>query len=149
VLRDNFFVISGQQGLKQFYVRAEAQGNEVRGFALMYDRAMQGIMDRVAVAMSSRFEAFPRGPSGPPARPRVEYATATVVDEVGHVVTDAQATTGCEVITLGGLGPAERLATMGDLALLRVYGSRKLIPVPFTDNEAPSGSEVTLVGIPD
>jgi hypothetical protein len=106
-------------------------------------------MDRVAVAMSSRFEAFPRGPSGPPPRPKVEYATGTVVDEVGHVVTDARATEACEVITLTGLGPAERLVTTGDLALLRVYGSRKLTPVAFPDNETPSGSEVTLVGIPD
>src|SRR4029453_5616582 len=49
VLRDNFFVLSGLQGLKRFYVRGHARGNDVRGVAIMYDQAMQGIMDRVAI----------------------------------------------------------------------------------------------------
>src|SRR5581483_574895 len=31
VLKDDFFVISGQQNLKRFYVRAQLRGNEVRG----------------------------------------------------------------------------------------------------------------------
>jgi hypothetical protein len=149
VLRENFFVISGLQGLKRFYVRAQVQGSEVRGFAIMYDQAMQGIMDPVAVAMSSRFEPFPRGPVGPPPRRKVEYATGIVVDDVGHIVTDAQATDGCEVITLTGLGPAERVATAGSVSLLRVYGARNLNPIAFSDGDGAPVSDVTLVGIAD
>src|SRR5262249_31955425 len=32
VMRENFFVLSGQQGLKRFYVRGQIKDNEVRGF---------------------------------------------------------------------------------------------------------------------
>jgi putative peptidoglycan binding protein len=147
VLRDNFFVLSGLQGLKRFYVRAHAKDNEVRGMLIMYDQAMQGIMDPVTVAMSSRFEPFPVA-SGPPPKRKVEYATGIVIDPAGHVVTDRQAAESCNVITLTGLGNAELIGESGPLALLRVYGARNLSPVAFAD-AGPDGAEVTLVGIAD
>jgi hypothetical protein len=147
VLRENFFVLSGQQGLKRFYVRAHAKDNEVRGFTLMYDQAMQGIMDPVAVAMSSRFEPFPRVAAAPPARRSVEYATGIVVDDVGHVITDRQAADDCQVITLSGLGSAERIAAADDIALLRVYGARNLAPVAL--GAGANIMELRLVGIAD
>jgi hypothetical protein len=147
VLRDNFFVLSGLQGLKRFYVRAHAKDNEVRGMLLMYDQAMQGIMDPIAVAMSSRFEPFPV-PAGPPPKRKVEYASGIVVDPTGYVVTDRQATESCNVITLTGLGNAELIGETGQIALLRVYGARNLSPVAFADAR-PDGSDVTLVGIAD
>src|SRR5262245_11935448 len=146
VLRDNFFVLSGLQGLKKFYVRAHVKGNEVRGMTVMYDQAMEGIMERVAVAMSSRFEPFPVAPAPPPRR-KVEYATGIVVDEIGHVITDGQTIDGCLVITLAGLGSAERVAESADLVLLRVYGARKLTPIALAD--ASGASDVTLVGVAD
>ena len=59
IMRDNFFVLSGQQGLKRFYVRAHVKDNEVRGMTILYDQAMMGIMDPITVAMSSRFDPFP------------------------------------------------------------------------------------------
>ena len=148
VMRENFFVLSGQQGLKRFYVRGQIKDNEVRGFSLMYDQAMMGIMDPVAVAMSSRFEAFPSAPAGPPPRRKVEYATGIVVDGLGHAVTDRQVTEGCQVITLAGLGNAERVGEADDVALLRVYGARDLKPVAMADGGA-SAANVTLVGIAD
>ena len=37
VLRPDFFVISGLQGLKKFYVRAQARGEEVRGVTILFD----------------------------------------------------------------------------------------------------------------
>jgi len=147
VMRDNFFVLSGLQGLKRFYVRAQVKGNEVRGMTVMYDQAMEGIMDRVAVAMSSRFEPFPAAPPAPPPRRKVEYATGIVVDEIGHVITDSQAVDGCLVITLAGLGSAERVADSADLVLLRVYGARKLTPIALAD--ASGAADVTLVGVAD
>jgi hypothetical protein len=146
VLRDNFFVLSGLQGLKRFYVRAHVKGNEVRGMLVMYDQAMEGIMERVAVAMSSRFEPFPVAPAPPPRR-KVEYATGIIVDEIGHVITDSQAVDGCLVITLAGLGSAERVAESADLTLLRVYGARKLTPIALAD--AAGAADVTLVGVAD
>lgn len=146
VLRDNFFVLSGLQGLKRFYVRAHVKGNEVRGMLVMYDQAMEGIMERVAVAMSSRFEPFPVA-AAPPPRRKVEYATGIVVDEIGHVITDSQAVDGCLVMTLAGLGSAERAAESSDLVLLRVYGARKLAPIALAD--ASGAADVTLVGVAD
>jgi peptidoglycan hydrolase-like protein with peptidoglycan-binding domain len=147
VMRDNFFVLSGLQGLKRFYLRAHGKDNEVRGMLIMYDQAMQGIMDPVAVAMSARFEPFPGAPAGPPPKRKVEYASGIVVDKLGHVITDRQATDGCNVIALSGLGNAEVVADEGDLALLRVYGARDLKPVAVA--AAANPSDVTLVGVVD
>src|SRR5262249_56789136 len=105
VLRDSSFVLSGLQGLKRFYVRVHARQNDVRGVTVMYDQAMQGIMDRVALAMSSRFEPFPGAPGAPTttARRKVEYATGVVLDDAGHIATDRQAVDSCLVITLPGI----------------------------------------------
>jgi hypothetical protein len=54
------------------------------------------------------------------------------------------------VIVAAGLGDAERVAEDQDngLALLRVYGARKLSPVALA-HDAPKVGELTLVGIPD
>jgi peptidoglycan hydrolase-like protein with peptidoglycan-binding domain len=147
VLRETSFVLAGLQGLKRFYVRAHARQNDVRGVAVMYDQAMQGTMDRVAIAMSSRFEPFPSAPAGPSTRHKVEYATGVVVDELGHVITDRQVTDSCLVITLAGLGNVELLAETADLALLRLYGARNLKPLAMGDGA--NVRDVTLVGIAD
>jgi hypothetical protein len=85
--------------------------------------------------------------TGPPPPRKVEYATGIVVDRLGHVITDRQATDGCHVIALPGLGNAEFVAEAGDLALLRVYGARDLKPIAFAATANPG--DVTLVGVPD
>ena len=146
VLRDGSFVVAGLQGLKRFYVRAQARQNEVRGVTVMYDQAMQGIMDRVAVAMSSRFEPFPAA-AATTQRRKVEYATGVVLDDIGHIATDRQAVDSCLVITLPGIGNAELVAETADVALLRVYGVRQLKALAMSDGA--SASDVTLVGIAD
>ena len=82
MLRANFFVISGLQSLKKFYVRAQARDDEVRGITMLYDQAMDGIMEPVVVAMSSAFAAVSAAAvQAPPPRRKVEYATGVVV---GH-----------------------------------------------------------------
>ena len=153
LLRPEFFVISGTQGLKKFYVRAFGKGNEVRGITILYDQAMEGTMDPIVVAMSSAFVPF--GASGvttDAARPRrkVEYGTGIIVRNVGHIVTDKQVIDGCHVITVPGLGHAERLAEdqSSELALIRVYGARDLVPAGLL-GQAPRGDAVTIVGIAD
>src|SRR5215468_7555681 len=104
VMRDGSFAVAGLQGLKRFYVRAYGRQNEVRGVTVMYDQAMQGIMDRVTVAMSSSFEPFPGALTTPTmARRKVEYATGVVLDDAGHIATDRQAVDSCLVITLPGI----------------------------------------------
>jgi peptidoglycan hydrolase-like protein with peptidoglycan-binding domain len=148
VMRDNFFVVSGVQGLKRFYVRAHVKDTEVRGMSVMYDQAMTGIMDPITVAMSSRFDPFPSTPPAAPRKPQVDYATGIVFDRDGHVVTDRQATDGCNTITLAGLGSAVLIGETGDLALLRIYGVPDLKPAVLTTEDT-STPEVTVVGVAD
>jgi Putative peptidoglycan binding domain len=148
VARPDFFVLSGLQGLKKFYVRAHAKGGEVRGLTILYDQAMEGIMGRLVIAMSSAFQAFPAGViAGPPPKRKVEYGSGVVIDG-SHVLTDRQLTDGCYVLTLPGVGGADLVAEdkSTDLALLRIYGVRKL--EPLATGGGVSG-ETTVVGIAD
>ena len=68
----------------------------------------------------------------------------------GHIVTDRRLTEGCQVIVASGLGDADRVADDKDngLALLRVYGPRKMSPLTLA-HDAPKAGDLTLVGIPD
>jgi hypothetical protein len=157
VLRPDFFVISGLQGLKKFYIRGQVRDNEVRGLTILYDQAMEGIVDPIAVAMSSAFAAFP-GPlaaAGPPPRRQVEYGTGLVVSAAGDIVTDDDLVNDCNLIVVPGFGHAERIATDKDtaVALLRLNGASGLAPLAIADRSgdgsARAGSDVTLVGIAD
>ena len=153
LLRDDFFILSGTQGLKTFYVRAEIKDGEVRGMTLLYDQATAGTMDRVAVAMSSAFAPFPgtgiAALLAPPRR-KVEYATGIVVTGAGHIVTDMQAIAGCDVIEIAGRGDAARVAEdeADGLALLRIYGAPDLVPAALAQ-EGAKGPDLTLAGIAD
>jgi peptidoglycan hydrolase-like protein with peptidoglycan-binding domain len=148
VLRPDFFVISGLQNLKKFYVRAQLRGEEVRGFTVLYDQAMAGIMDPVVVAMSSAYAAFPAGRAAPPPRRKVEYASGVVVSPAGDIVVNRDTLDGCFVVTVAGIGGADRIAEdkASGLALLRVHGAN-LKPVALGENV--KAADVTLVGVPD
>jgi peptidoglycan hydrolase-like protein with peptidoglycan-binding domain len=155
VVRGDFLVMSGLQGARKFYIRAQAgtqSGSaEVRGVTIVYEQAVSRVMDPITVAMSSAFAAFPAGVvAAAPVRRKVEYATGIVVGAAGHLLTDRQATDGCQVITVEGLGPAERVADDKDagLALLRVFGAGDLSPLVLA-TDAPPGADLTLVGVPD
>jgi len=146
VLRPDFFIISGLQNLKKFYLRAQLRGDEVRGFTVLYDQATAGIMEPVVVAMSSAYAAFPGGMAPPPRR-KVEYASGVAVSP-NHILTSREALDGCFVVTVAGIGGADRIAEDKDkgLALLRVYGS-PLKPVALA-GENPKG-DVILLGVAD
>jgi Putative peptidoglycan binding domain len=153
VLKDDFFVVSGLQGLKKFYVRGYVRDTEVRGFTLLYDQATEGTMDAVAVAMSNAFLAFPiaaKQAAGQGARQKVEYGTAIVATSAGHLVTDRETVDGCQVIVVPGHGGADWLAedAGNGLALLRLYGAGNFTPLPLAGGPA-EGPGVTLVGIAD
>ena len=153
VLRDDSFFVSGIQGLKKFSVRASLRNGEVRGFTMLYDQAMEGIIAPVMVAMASSFSPFPQRsvPFAALAK-SVEYGNGLIVSAQGHIVTDARLTHGCQVIVASGFGDAERVAEDKDngLALLRVYGPRKFQPLSVTaDAAAFKAADVTLAGIPD
>jgi hypothetical protein len=151
VLRDDNFYISGMQGLKKFSVRAQLRNGEVRGFTILFDQMMETIVAPVTVAMASAFSPFPEGSAPFAAMAKsVEYGNGLVVSARGHIVTDRKLTTGCQVIVAAGIGDADRIAEDKDngLALLRVYGPRKLSPLALAPDAAKKG-DVTLIGIPD
>jgi hypothetical protein len=154
LLRGDFFILSGMQGLKKFYVRAEYKDGEVRGMTVLYDLATEAVMDPVVVVMSSAFTPFPVvaavAQASPPPKRKVEYGTGIVVSAAGHILADRQVTDGCNVIVVSGYGDADRQAEdkAADLVLLRVYGVPDLVPAGLT-GDAPKGPDVTLIGIAD
>jgi peptidoglycan hydrolase-like protein with peptidoglycan-binding domain len=154
LIRNDFFILSGLQGLKKFYVRAEVRDLEVRGITILYDQATEGIMDPAVVVMSSAFAPFSGGGLapliGPPPRRRVDYGTGIVVTAQGHILTDRQLIDGCNVVEISGLGDADRIADdpASGLALLRVYGAGTPAPAALV-HEGAGGNELTLVGIAD
>jgi peptidoglycan hydrolase-like protein with peptidoglycan-binding domain len=154
LLRPDFFILSGMQGLKKFYVRAEIRDAEVRGMTILYDQATEGIMDPVAVVMSSAFAPFPGSGiaalSGVPGKRKVEYGSGIIVTPAGHILSDRRLTDGCNVIGVAGYGNAERVAEdqAADLALLRIYGAPDLAPAALV-HEGAKGPDLTLVGISD
>jgi hypothetical protein len=151
LLRDDGFIISGLQGLRKFSVRAQLRDGEVRGFTMFYDQMMETIVAPVMVAMSSAFSPFPERSAPFAALARsVEYGNGLVVSAQGHIVTDRKLTEGCQVIVASGLGDAVRVADDKEsgLALLRIYGPRKLSPLSLTA-DAPKSGDLTLFGIPD
>ena len=154
LLRSDNFVLSGLQGLKKFYVRAEIRDFEVRGITILYDQATEGTMDSVAVVMASAFSPF-SGTGlaeliGLTTRRKVEYGTGIVVSASGHVISDRLLTEGCNVLEIAGHGDANRVADHagGGISLLRVFGGAALTPVALV-HEGATASELTLVGIAD
>jgi S1-C subfamily serine protease len=135
--------------LKKYYVRAQLKDNDIRGMTILYDQAMEGIMEPVVVAMSSAFAPFESPVDGVSGQRRVEYSTGVIVSALGHVIADRDATNGCNVISVAGMGNAERIGddVASGLALLQLYGA-KAQPIALAA-EAPKSSELTLVGIAD
>jgi peptidoglycan hydrolase-like protein with peptidoglycan-binding domain len=154
LLRPDFFILSGMQGLKKFYVRAEVQDAEVRGMTILYDQATEGIMDPVAVVMPSAFTPFSGSGIaaliGTPGKRKVEYGSGIIVSAAGHIVSDRRLTDGCNVIGIAGYGNAEQVAedAAANLALLRLYGASDLAAAAPVQ-EGAKGPDLTLVGVSD
>jgi hypothetical protein len=149
VVKPDFFVLSGMQGLKKFYLRGTFKGDEVRILTILYDQATEGTVEPVVIAMSSAFNPFPTG-SGPPPRKTVEYGTGVVVSDDGAILTDRETTESCLAITIAGHGHADRVADDKDhdLALLRIYGARGLKPLTLSDGVAKTSIELTGISDP-
>jgi peptidoglycan hydrolase-like protein with peptidoglycan-binding domain len=152
VVKPDFFVLSGVQGLKKFYVRGQYRGDEVRILTILYDQATEGTVEPVVIAMSSAFNPFPSGAqiTGPPPRKTVEYATGIVVSDDGAIIADREVTDGCLAIAIAGYGHADRVAEDKEhgLALLRIYGAHGLKPLTISNGAAKSGVEITGMADP-
>jgi peptidoglycan hydrolase-like protein with peptidoglycan-binding domain len=151
-VKPDFFVLSGMQGLKKFYLRGQVKGDEVRILTILYDQATEGTMEPVVVAMSSAFNPFPNGAqaAAPPPRKTVEYGTGIIVSEDGAIVADRQVMDGCLSIVVAGYGNADRVAEDKDhdLALLRIYGARDLKPLALNTGAAKPNVELTGIADP-
>jgi peptidoglycan hydrolase-like protein with peptidoglycan-binding domain len=149
VVKPDFFVLSGMQGLKKFYVRGAFKGDEVRILTILYDQATEGTVEPAVIAMSSAFNPFPSG-TGPPPRRTVEYGTGMVVSEDGAILADREIADGCLAITIGGFGNADRVAEDRDhgVALLRIYGARGLKPLALGNGAAKAAVELTGIADP-
>jgi peptidoglycan hydrolase-like protein with peptidoglycan-binding domain len=149
VVKPGFFVLSGLQGLKKFYVRGTFKGDEVRILTILYDQATENTVEPVVIAMSSAFNPFPVN-AAPPPRKTVEYGTGVVVTEDGAIVADRQITDQCLAITIPPFGNADRVSEDKDhdLALLRVYGARGLKPLNLASDTTDKAS-IELTGISD
>ena len=151
VVKPDFFVLSGLQGLKKFYVRGTFKGDEVRILTILYDQATENTVEPVVIAMSSAFNPFPAGAqAGPPPRKTVEYGTGIVVSGDGAILADRQVTDSCLAIAIAGHGNADRVAEDKDhdLTLLRIYGARGLTPLNLGNGAARSGVELTGIADP-
>ncbi|MGL5168848.1 MAG: peptidoglycan-binding protein [Afipia sp.] len=153
VVKPDFFVLSGLQGLKKFYIRGQTRDDEVRVLTIMYDQATEGTMIPVTVAMSSAYNPFPGNgvaQVSPPPRKKVEYSTGIVASADGAIIADRQATDGCMTIAVPGYGNATRIADdeARELALLRIYGANGLKPLAMSGNGA-TKSNVSVIGITD
>lgn len=153
VVKPDFFVLSGTQGLKKFYIRGQTRGDEVRVLTILYDQATEGTMIPVTVAMSSAYNPFPGNgvaQASPPPRKKVEYSTGIIASADGAIVADRQATDGCMTIAVPGYGNATRIADdeARELALLRIYGATGLKPLAMAGNGA-TNPNVSLTGISD
>jgi hypothetical protein len=152
-MKDDYFFLSGMQGLKKFFVRAHIRDLEVRGLTVAWDQATEGVMDHVGVAMQSAFAPFPgtgladiMGPS----RRKIDYGTGIVVTTGGHILTDRRLVEGCNVIQVSPLGDANKIAEdeAAGVALIRVFGVPDLAPAALV-HEGARGADLTLVGIAD
>src|SRR4051795_8100355 len=151
VVKPDFFVLSGLQGLKKFYVRGTFKGDEVRIMTILYDQATENTVEPVVIAMSSALNAFPSAvqTAGPPPRKTVEYGTGVVISDDGAIIADRQITDGCLTVAIAGFGNADRVAEdkEHDLALLRIYGARGLKALNLAN--AATKTALDLTGIAD
>ena len=152
VIKPDFFVLSGMQGLKKFYVRGQYRDDEVRILTILYDQATEGTVEPVVIAMSSAFNPFPSSAqiAGPAPRKSVEYGTGVVVSDDGAIVADRELTDGCLAIAIAGFGNADRAAEDKGrgLALLRIYGARGLKPLGLPPGAAKAAVELTGIADP-
>ena len=140
MVKPDFFVLSGMQGLKKFYLRGTFKGDEVRIMTILYDQATENTVEPVVIAMSSAFNPFPSGAQTRPAAAQDRRISAPASSSAtdGAIVADREVTDGCLAITIRGFGNADRIAEDKDrgLALLRIYGARGLKPLALDDGAA-------------
>jgi peptidoglycan hydrolase-like protein with peptidoglycan-binding domain len=148
------FAIAGMQGLKKMRVYGYARDGEVRGLTVLYDQAMEGSIDPLVGPIAGAYLPFAPGFSLAAAnetpRRKVEYGTGIFVSASGDVLTERRLVDGCSIITLPGLGHAERIAEdrVAGLALLRIHGASGFGVAPLAA-DGDEANDITLIGVAD
>src|SRR5260370_5332392 len=62
VVKPDFLVLSGMQGLRKFYLRRQYRGDEIPILTIRYDQATAGTVEPVVTPLSSPFNPVPFGP---------------------------------------------------------------------------------------
>lgn len=145
ILRQNFLVVSGEDRRGLFYIRAARDPSSdsplVRGYTLVYARALQPSFDTFSIAISNGFQPFPagatpaqtiaaepRGASKPQRPRRVIEATALALAPNRALTALAR---DCPDMRIAGR-PAKTLRrdTATGLALLEAQGLRATLASP-------------------
>ena len=119
VVKPDFFVLSGLQGLKKFYVRGAFKGDEVRIMTILYDQATENTVEPVVIAMSSAFNASPRVCR--PVRHSAKRSNTAPVSS--SVMTARSSPTGSSPTAAS---PSRSAATATSIALPRTRGTISL-----------------------
>ncbi|BCP54801.1 hypothetical protein K32_34180 [Kaistia sp. 32K] len=173
VLRDDFFVVSGSLGPRDYYTKYAYDRGYLVGFTLAWDPTRMGVGDRLAVLMSNTFFPGAAPESSPVAEDRSEPAPAQVaaapapapsppepsrggvstgsgffVRDDGLLVTNNHVVENCTSIDVLKVGSATILArdVSNDLALLRTAGQGH--SVQFRSSPIQLGEAVYALGYP-
>jgi hypothetical protein len=99
-LRPDWFVLEGEdRDGRQFYVRADASGNEVRAFSVTYARNIKDLGFRIAIAMAASFAPFSGGGIAATPPPPVSIPAQAAGQPVGDCFNGLGAS--CPTIALG------------------------------------------------
>jgi len=135
--RPDFFVVTAETaGGKSYRRMTQGPDGAIRGFAVGYDKALAGAMDRLVIAVANSFEAFPGLAPAPavaaarpvqpqaPAPPRERLASGLLLDG-GFVLTADAAARDCRTLAVGPRRAAARVVAADvsvGLALLKADG---------------------------
>jgi peptidoglycan hydrolase-like protein with peptidoglycan-binding domain len=138
LLRPDFFVVSGDEKGRRFYLRVAKGANGLRGYRLSYPVARAAEFDRLSIAVANSFEPFPgeaavaakpdapKPAPIPPAAPAVPRVSASgLILANGMVLTASAALTDCADPRIGN--QPVRVAAKDDgvgLALLEAAGAK-------------------------
>ena len=173
VFKDRGFIISGNEGPRDFYARFELGEGEISGFSFSYDRSWSEDLARVAVGMSNVFRATTsandpliafieglqadmeaaargEGESGGPSDATDSSGSGFVVDGSGRIVSNAHVVEDCREIRIGNRGVGRLIVVdkQNDLALLESSSARGLPAMVFRSDAIKLGEEVIAGGYP-
>lgn len=170
LLRNAFFIVSGRNRNKKFYLRMMHTRTDTRGFSLSWDANLSNLMDRVAVAMSNSLTAFddsrtaradPDDISRPsPSQPKVPeskqvpsgiaYGSGYFISRHGHIGTNAHVAGNCRSLEVAEHGPAQLIKSdeQNDLAIIQLVSKTAEHIAEFRSLPVKRGENVIVMGFP-